>query len=570
MMRYGRPTDTDGLSANFVLSTDLKDLNVPSQYMYSRCISKRVAIDSEADADAMSVWEQSQDRSKNTIPFPYNRLMPPQAIFPDDSSNPFAELYDDKTLTWESTKTEGGDSWKAGYSYELVNVVFSDPQYQQQHANEPIIATPGSDADGPTVEYTKGWLKVVVKKDVGDHTKIAYELDDPRYRDPNWERYYFQTEDGYANIGGTIRCYDLLGENTGADKYVTMYWLATPIDGIINYSGEYFKCVQPNKTNVEFSTILYHSGINSTSTSWVDYPAQSTSQITINHTSASNSTLDIVAVTPGLATNGTYWDSTGWVHSAQSDYDFNSWISISKENGGSSITINCNAIKQYAENAGTGVGIPIYVYGCWDKMSQGNTSDSHLIAPSGTSTTISASGMSNKTVSVISAGNLNKTLNEESIRNNYTCLYKIFWGTGLENFSVKALEGSDVAYINTGVYGLIYPTQNFTRSLNQNDTMRNYTGDSNFISTNDITVYVSSTINGSNVPFTVSQYIPGENYHETYTINGTNLTDSGSVNITGNSFVVNFGSIESGQARWLKLQQEGSPEYANLCFTFNQ
>lgn len=555
MMRYGGSNQS--LSANFVLSTDLQP--------YNRCISKSVAITAEADVDAMNAWEESQDHSLNVIPFPQSRLMPPQAIAPSDPSNPFAELFDDRTLTINSQKTDWGDSWKAGYTYEVTDITFDQSDYQQQYGNDTIQV----DRSAPGyVTYTKGWVSIRLIVDDGSHTKIAYSTSDPRYQDDNWEKFYFKTDDGYANIGSEVWYYDLLGANTSTDRSATISFRATPLSGVIDYTSEDFKCVQPNRTHTDFVTTFYHRGTGPANVGWVDYPYASTSSISISHTTSGSSTLDLAVVLPGLTTNGTYWDCNGW-HHAQQNSPLENAVSISKGSGSSSLNIDWNIVKNYIENQGVAVGITFYVYGCWDQMS---SNGNHLIAPSGSSTTVSATGMQNQIFSVTSAGNLNKTEEESSIRDNYTCLYKVHWHVGDENVSIMGLEGSDGAYASTGVYGQIYPDSNFSRSENQNDTMRNYTASSSVVSGGSASVSITSTVNGSNVGYTVSQYFPvgSENYHETFTVNGQSLTDSNSISVSaGENLSINFGSISSGQARWLKLQQDGSPEFANLCFTFN-
>lgn len=549
MMRYGGSDQS--LSANFVLSTDLQP--------YNRCISKSVAITAEADVDAMNAWEESQDHSLNVIPFPQSRLMSPKAIFKGDPSNPWAELYDDEVLQadWDRQGIDSSnpkrDSWKAGYNYELLSIEFDNAEYASQYSGQSMQVS----SSGGQTTYTRGWAKIIVNED-------SLISSDP------WQTslssYYSKLDpsDAYMSVGQIIAFYDTLGVNTGSDRSVTLSWRATPIQGIIDHVEEGFKCVQPNRTHTEFQTKFYHFGqTGEVDDSWVSYDANSTSSITINY-----SPLDIAVVFAGSSTNGTYWDANGWHHASQTS-DLANAISVSKSGSGSSVTIDFSIIKSIADASSGMFEAPIYIYGCWDQMSQeGN----HLVASSGSSATISASGMQDQTISIISAGNLNKTEEESSIRNYYTCLHKVHWKTGQDKIKVMALGGADSSYDNVGVYGQIYPDSNFSRSENQNDLMRNYTASSSVVSSGSASVSITSTVNGSNAGYTVSQYFPvgSENYHETFTVNGQSLTDSNSISVSaGGNLSVNFGSISSGQARWLKLQQNGSPEFANLCFTFN-
>lgn len=562
-MRYGGQDLS--LSANAVLGTDLKDTRVASPY--SRCISKSVARNAGASMDAMLEWEANQDRSKNVVPFPENRLMPPKAVVNPSQYEPFAELYDDKTLPVYANNTATNDSWKAGYNYELLRAILVDGTQSTEY----IINSSNIDSENSSSTnkvYKVGWLTIDMKIDDGSEDKIAYELG----THPGGY-YYKDLGDGYAIIGGMIELTDA-SANTGEDRYAKLFFRATPIDGIYNYVSEDFKCVQPNKTNLEFDITYYHYGPNSDTEPWVSYPADSTNTITLTHTASANSALDLAVVLPGLDTNGTYWDSTGWVSTSGSQSPFENTVSVSKSAGSSTFTIDWAAIREYVGTITGGLGITFYVYGCWDQLRNGGTSDGHLIGDYNAATTISASGMSNHTVNVKAAGNLNKTSQESSIRSNYTCMYKVAWKTGRSTIKVMPLEGADLDFMNAGVYGQIYPTSGFTRNSDASDFDRTYVGSSSVVNNNQASVSVTSTINNSPASYTITQYFPpqSDEYTETYTINGQQLTKNNSVSIAAgtNTLNINFGNINPTSARWLTLQQDGSPEYANISFTFNE
>ena len=555
-------------TANYVLKTDL----TPP----SRCISKSVAIGSGAAVGTMDEWEQVQRRYGNAYPFPYNRLMPAAAIGNMEQYEGFAELYDDTVLQIAYDRnTPKRDGYMAGYSYEVTDIVFNNSQEQTLYGNDSIVITDATDSYfGACTRYTKGWAQIDIRKvSAFPQTKEAY--------DPLWA-------DGYHHIS-MIACADIENGqhyvNTGYDRSVTISIRATKLSSSDIPTG--VKSVPVDKTHTEFQIVFYHSGqLDGNPTIWKEYP-NTTNILTLNHTASQNSTLDLAVTIDDASTNGTYWDSTGWIHNAAQSSTLANAISIIKTANGTSLNIDWRIIRQFAEEAQEAVGIPIWVYGCWDQMRSGGTSDGHLIGDYNATTTLSAEEMTSQTLNVKSAGNLNKTEESQSITKYYTPLYKIMWGNDpndpYNNIRVMPFEKFDAICISNiynnptnGVYGLIYPTSGFQRSSNNPDTNRNYVGDSSVVSGGQASVTIASTVNEFfYTPYTVQQYFPQSSQitSETYTVNGQSLTPTGSITITptaGTSTLsIDFGNIPAGSARWLSIQQTDSREYANLSFTFN-
>lgn len=560
MMRYGGSDVT--LSANVVLQSSLTPDN--------RCISKQIAIQSEASEDAMTQWEYTQS-AKNYVPFPSNRLMPPQAVINKDSYEPFAELYDDRLL--EIAYDRGSvkyDSFKAGYSYELTYVTFNDSYSQSLYGSAPIAITNSDKSEetdavlGSCTAYTKGWAKVIVRN-VSSYPEDGYDAE------------YWASDDGYTNIN-IVGYMDYVDNdfytNIGEDRSVTLSFRATPLDSIPSGINR----VKPANTHLEFDTVFYHNGQSTVSTSWAEYPIAETSTMTLTHTSSQP--LDIAVTLDGLSTNGTYWDSEGW-HAVSQTSPFRGAINVSKSGNTSTVSINWQLIQNIANQDNNAATIPIYIYGCWDTMSVGNSSDQHLVGNYNGSTTLSVTGMNSRSITVKSAGNLNKTEDAQTVQKYYTCMYKILWANTGPNIKIMPLSSADQTLIANngnigGTYGLIYPTNGFVRPSNQNEELRNYIGNASVVNNNSSNVIISSTINESPANYIVTQYFPSgsDNINETYTINGTSLSKDGSytVNPSGNTSTlnINFGNIPAGSVRWLTLQQVDSREYANLSFTFNE
>lgn len=560
MMVYG--TNADAGTANYVLETDL----VPPE----RCIRKQVALSSGASLEDMNAWEQSQ-RKYGSGDFPLSRLIPAIAIRKEDTLNPFAELYDDKVLDaeWDRAGIDSTnpkrDSWKAGYTYTLTGVEFNG-------SGTVIPITGQTSGDVTTYQLSDpnySWLKVDVKNDDGTNAKVI------------GGGYYIILGGGvYASVENNIQFYDTLGDNTGNDRYAVLHWTATPISGIYDYTSQDFKCVQPSKTNLSFKTMFYHKGqTQAQPTAIAEYPIISTDSLVLTHSAIANSTLDIVVTLEDDSTNGTYWDSRGWMHGAQTS-DYGNVVSVTKTDSQSTVTIDWAQIRQITASMEAGIRLPFRIYACWDKMA---VSGNHMIGYPGQTTTLTATGNISETFTVNSAGNLNKTDVDKSVQKYYTCLYKVVWANDQSNIQVMPLEPFDVACATEidknigGTYGLIYPTQDASRAQDSTSTMRDYVVSSAIIQNNQATLTINSTINNSPAAFTVQRYFPygsGEDQN-TFTINGTEqLTPSGSVTITPNSsttqLTINFGNVSAGSAKWITLQQVDSREFANLSFTFNE
>lgn len=559
MMRYGGSDVT--LSANVVLQSDLVPAN--------KCICKRIAIQSGASENAMKEWEMTQSAT-NQLWFKYNRLMPPRAVISEDQYEPFAELYDDRLLEIAYDRdTVKYDSFKTGYSYELTGVTFNDAQSQSLYGSSKITITDSDKTEetdsvlGSCTVYTKGWVKVLIRK-ASDYPEDGSDSE------------YWTSDDGYTNLN-IVGYADFVNndfyENTGNDRSVTLSFRATALDSVP--SG--IKCVRPERTHLEFDTVFYHTGQSSVSESWAEYPISEISTMNLVHTSSQP--LDIAVTLEGLSTNGTYWDYEGW-HSIQQTSPFRGAISVSRNGNTSTVSINWSLIQNIANQGDSAAAIPIYIYGCWDTMSVGNTPDQHLVGNYNGSTTLSTSGMSNQTITVKSAGNLNKTEDAQTVQKYYTCMYKVWWANTGPNVKIMPLSTADQTVITNagnigGTYGLIYPTSGFTRSSDQNKELRNYVGASSVVSNNSATVTVSSTINENPASYIVKQYFPydSQEINETYTINGQSLGKNDTYTVTPSgttsTLTIDFGNIPTESVRWLTLQQVDSREFANISFTFN-
>lgn len=568
MQVYG-DSQTAG-TANYVLETNLTPPN--------RCISKSVAIGSGAAIGAMDEWEKIQRQYGNAYPFPYNRLMPIVSIANPISYEGFAELYDDIVLqSVYDRSTPKRDAYMAGYSYEVTDIVFNNSEEQALYENDSIVITDATDESfGDCTRYTKGWAQIDIRK----VSKF-----------PSTEEEYGSVwADGYHHIQ-MIACSDIENGqyyiNTGYDRSVTISLRATKLSSSDLPAG--VKSVPVNKTHTEFQIVFYHNGqLDGTPMIWQQYP-NDTDILTLNHTASQNSTLDLAVTIDDASTNGTYWDNTGWIHNASQSSTLANAISITKTANGTSLNIDWNIIRQFAEDTQEAVSMPIWIYGCWDQMRNGGTQDGHLIGDYNATTTLSADGMASQVLNVKSAGNLNKTEDSQSIVKYYTPLYKIMWNNDpndpyYNNIRVMPFEKFDAICISkiydnikNGVYGLIYPVSGFQRSSNNPDTSRNYIGDSTVVSGGQASVTVVSTINEFfNTPYTVQQYFPqsSQTTSETYTINGQSLSPTGSITITPttrtSTLNINFGNIPAGSARWLSIRQTDSREFANLSFTFNE
>lgn len=564
MMRYGGSDLT--LSANSILGSSLQPEN--------RCISKLVAQQSEASIEAMNEWEQSQILN-NTVPFPLNRLMPPKAIINPASYEPFAELWDDKILEidWKRDLVKY-DAYILGYTYEITDITFNEADYQNQHGSDALSVqtiTANNNTGyqdvygvlgGDFKIYQKGWLQIYVKA----NTELTESAN---------------TRGGYT-VDNTIGFIDYDGYNEGYDRSATVTFRATkqqPLpDGVTTVSED--------KTHTTFQIIFYHKG-NATpaATIWKEYDVAETSTLTLTHTA--DYPLDIAVTLPGVNTNSTYWDSTGWVHSPSVSSNLERAINISRSGNTSTIVINWNVIKQVAYSNNGVLETPIYIYGCWDNMQPSGTSDGHLIGNYNGSVVVNGntnqpnSDLGSHTITGIkSTGNLNKTVDASTIEKHYTCMYKVHWKSTWTTFKVMPLESTDQAMLTQnqnigGTYGLIYPVNGFERPSNQNVELRNYIGDSSVVNNNTSNITIFSTINESPASYIVTQYFPtGQDINETYTINGQSVGKTGSytVNPSGNTSTlnINFGNIPAGSVRWLTLQQVDSREHANLSFTFNE
>lgn len=578
-MVYG-DSSTAG-TANCVLETSA----VPPQ----RCLSKDKAVNLGASRSLMDEWEINQKRYGNIIPFPRRRLMPAMAIVKDTHVGPQAELYDDSVIAIEYDRsTIKYDAFIPGYMYEVTAIEFNDAASISQYGQDSIVETSANDAQlgSDCREYSKGWARVRLRRETEYPTTLA------EYGDVWDDTYHHITMVGYYDEeNGDFY------ENTGTDRSVTISFRATPLSSLTPPislpAGISF--VPEDKTHTEFKVVFYHKSQGYSSQIWAQHNINTTSTVTLNHTKSANSTLDLVATLQGASTNGTYWDSTGWIHPSYQQSALSNAIHITKGSTGTSLVIDWNVIKDAAHwdsdngrieiNPETGeeysaTSIPIYIYGCWDTMRSGGTSDGHLVGDYNQSTTVSSAGMTSKNIAIKSAGNLNKTEEVDSIARHYTCLYKIFWNTDQSTIDILKLDPWDEDSIREsdknigGTYGLIYPTSGFVRSTGGSMTTRNYIGNSNVVTNNTANVPITSTINGQPAKYIVTQYFPQQSqmYTETFTINGQSLTANNSVEInpsTAQSLNIVFNGTPSGSARWLNLQQVGSNEYANLSFTFN-
>lgn len=567
MMRYGGSDPT--LSANAVLNVSLTPSN--------KCLSKYVAINSEAAVDTMEAWEQRQPGYGTTNIFNGSRLMPAAAIVSAFPNLQLADLYDEPILYSEYNAPEAADSWKAGYVYDLVGVKFQDGTYYSKAdmtPGTPVTKEAYFTSNLKTYSvYQKDWLKIHL-----------LNVDSSEPITCTWRKarstYYWGNTDGtdYAWEGiQAIECYDIEGTNNGQDKWVDMYFKATPIEGVVgkkctNDADYWF--IPPSKinhiedtNNIVFSTRYYHYGPAGASSAWASYPYASTSgNITISQSNSGNRLLDVAVLSIDGVLSGSYWDSEGF-HSGIS-WPLANAISISKSNGNTTLTFNVDALKSY-ESAQSGINTTHvwYVYGCWES-STGSVNIS------------STDGQINETINVIASGNLNNIDGANSIKSYYTSLYKISYHTGDEYIKVSPVTGEDGSYQSNGTNGAIYPTNKFTKT-NDGAKTRIYIGDEDLVSNNQCTITIQSTINGQPAAYTIKQFFPPEshNFGDTYTITsgGSSQTLNNENTITINptaatsTLTINFGQgIDTSSARWLQMSQIDSPEYANLSFTFNQ
>lgn len=598
MMAYG-PSWAGGSAiqgtANYVLNTDL----VPKE----RCIKKNTAISSGAAVTAMDEWEISQKRYGNTYPFPTNRLMPASAIYNSASYEGFAELYDDVALDIEYDRTgHKYDSYIAGYSYEVTDITFVNSNEQSLYGNDEIEESSvnddrfvwtdkqGMSHGGTATEYKKGWARIRVR-DAASYPDILDAEGVGKYSILD-NIYHHLIAVGFADYGDKdgVSYYT----NTGNDRSVIVTFRATKLTNI----PEGVVVVPEDKTHTEFQVVFYHRGQNSDPQALKKYTNPNT--LTLTHTASTaidgktgdtiTIPLDLAVTMDGSSTNGTYWDETGWVHNSAQTSDLGNAISIEKTSSGSSLTIDWTIIYNWANTQTGSVETPIIVYGCWDTMYNGGTEDGHMIGNYNIATTVSDNDGFTKTVSVKSAGNLLKTINATSITKFYTPMYKITWTNDPDNprewgtnVAIVDVEGYDAVVQNKlydnigGTYGIIYPTDNFVRNTDSAATTRNYVGDSSVISGRTASVNIASTINLSRpAAYKISQYFPqgSDIPQETYTVNGQQLTSTGSITVTpsGNTstITIDFGNIPSQSARWLTVEQVNSPEHANLSFTFNE
>ena len=437
MMRYGGNDET--LSANAILHTTLTPSN--------RCLSKRVAINSEASVDTMEAWERRQPGYGVTNIFNGQRLMPAAAIESAFPNLQLADLYDDPILYMNYDETEDSDSWKAGYVYDLVGVRFQDGTYYTKAQMDPlpqVVYEPTQDTSSYPFNstqkvynvYQKDWLKIeLLNVDGSEPMTCTWRKDRTTY--------YWGSTDGtdYAWEGKmVINVYDVNGVNTGNDKWADMYFKATPIESIVgkkctNDADYWF--IPPSKinhvedtNNIVFSTRIYHYGPSGPSSAWANYPYESTSgKITINQTNSGNRLLDVAVLSAEGALSGSYWDSEGF-HSGI-DWPLKNAISISKQNGSTVLQFDVDVLKAYeAAQSGTNERLTWYVYGCWE-------------ASTGSVNISSADGQISKTINITASGNLNNIDGSDSIKKYYTSLYKIYYGTGDEYIQVIPITGED-------------------------------------------------------------------------------------------------------------------------------
>ena len=593
MMVYGS-VNMEG-TANQILGSSLEPVN--------RCINKRVALDSNASAEELAEWEAKQAYT-NTIPFDDRRLIPVKAVVHSDSYNPFAELHDDDIMEmqWDrntnarsyQTTPRKRDIFMAGYKYEITSIKIGNSTTSPIPTNETYNPTtnPEYDEYGNVVEqtyeitstgdaklggnckmYQKDWLKVWLR--------------DPDMQLSNYTDYYIDQDTGYYYVH-TIACLDTEGDNYGEDKFATLTIHATRLDQqTLNAQG--IVCVPEDKTHTDFQIIVCHRGNGQQTEVWSTYDINNTSNVTLTHTAPQGQTIDIVATLEGASTNGTYWDSTGWIHSSAQSSVLENAISVSKSQNVSSVSIDWALIKQVADSDDSAAEFPIRIWACWDKMTASNSTDKHLEANSNGQITMTATGLSgSKSLTVKSAGNLNKIAQADSVNRYYTCLYKITWKNTEGNIKLMPLESTDESLLSIqnnigGTYGLIYPvnsssdpTLSIVRDENKSDKDRDYVAGSSVVSNNQASITLQSTINGSPASYVIKQYFLDGSMplQETYTINGQSLTKDGSITITpsGTTSTLNidFGNISAGgSVRRLTFQQVDSREFANISFTFN-
>lgn len=586
------------LSANEILASNLQPDN--------RCISKQVAIDAKSSISEMDAFIANQ---KVPASFTAQRLMPVGAVTSDYAKDGRIFPADDYIITREAVPTKDAtDSLFAGYKYVVTRIAFKD---DASNANQSVTAVDNGDN---TTTYTRDWVSVTIVEDRGltGSQTVASKMNDGFYKLLN----------NSLCMSGGIK-YSVTN-NSGARRTATIYFECQKVyvgDQLLNevINGDTstdYKCVEYENIWSPFYVTLTQApadGIADPEAGSTITSFGSASSIKVTHAYSSDTELDMIVYHPGANFYGRWWDSKGFTTHPNitntPKLTAASYVNITENPGSTSLDIDCANFK--SETGETG-NARFVVFVNWNKMKVGSSSDKHVVtATNNRSQTVSfqAGGQTiTKTITSSGAGNLNFLYTSEytyvddndhskgrmykvrstdetldAVVGRYTSAYEVVYMANSGDIVVKNLDSWD-SWKSAGTYSLIYPVYdavsgNLVRVEPDGDdyTTRNYKTTSN-VSRGKIKLKLHSSQNGGAKAYIVSKYYPETSAtdNDTYIINEQTLSNGKSITVkpsaSDNTVTIDFGNVSSGSGvtRWLKFQQQDSPEYMNLSFTFNE